>query len=303
MPASPSHRFPLHSLSIGAAANLACTLEATAPKAGNVYPGQEFADLGFADFLAAASVCGSVFEHAADRSVGELVLQCVGESRQVTRSNANLGIVLLLAPLAKAAAAMGESANRSALRLELSRQLAGLTPTDGRLVFQAIRESPAGGLGDATTHDVRATESDVDLLEAMRLGQDRDKIAEQYSTDFRFLFDVVVPCLDSAISDQGDLLRGISHAQIAMLSSHVDTLIQRKCGDAIAKETRRRARVVADLGRWDVGSAEWIELDRWLRGDANRRNPGTTADLIAAGLFVLIRTDAAGTKPSAIAGP
>ena len=32
------------------------------------------------------------------------------------------------------------------------------------------------------------------------------------------------------------------------------------------------------------------ELDDWLRGDGNRRNPGTTADLIAAGLFVLLRT-------------
>jgi triphosphoribosyl-dephospho-CoA synthase len=30
-------------------------------------------------------------------------------------------------------------------------------------------------------------------------------------------------------------------------------------------------------------------LDRWLRGDGNRRNPGTSADLIAAGLFAVLR--------------
>jgi triphosphoribosyl-dephospho-CoA synthase len=31
------------------------------------------------------------------------------------------------------------------------------------------------------------------------------------------------------------------------------------------------------------------ELDFWLRTDGHRRNPGTTADLIAAGLFVGLR--------------
>ena len=32
--------------------------------------------------------------------------------------------------------------------------------------------------------------------------------------------------------------------------------------------------------------AQVSSLDFWLRSDGHRRNPGTTADLIAAGLFV-----------------
>ena len=31
------------------------------------------------------------------------------------------------------------------------------------------------------------------------------------------------------------------------------------------------------------------ELDSWLRSDGNRRNPGTTADLVAATLFAGLR--------------
>jgi len=31
------------------------------------------------------------------------------------------------------------------------------------------------------------------------------------------------------------------------------------------------------------------DLDFWLRSDDHRRNPGTTADLVAAGLFVALR--------------
>jgi triphosphoribosyl-dephospho-CoA synthase len=33
------------------------------------------------------------------------------------------------------------------------------------------------------------------------------------------------------------------------------------------------------------------ELDFWLRSDGHRRNPGTTADLVATGLFVLLRDE------------
>ncbi|MFC1759755.1 triphosphoribosyl-dephospho-CoA synthase [Planctomycetota bacterium] len=35
-------------------------------------------------------------------------------------------------------------------------------------------------------------------------------------------------------------------------------------------------------------NAALADLDFWLRSDGNRRNPGTTADLIAAGLFVAL---------------
>jgi triphosphoribosyl-dephospho-CoA synthase len=31
------------------------------------------------------------------------------------------------------------------------------------------------------------------------------------------------------------------------------------------------------------------DLDFWLRSDGHRRNPGTTADLVAAGLFAALR--------------
>ena len=33
------------------------------------------------------------------------------------------------------------------------------------------------------------------------------------------------------------------------------------------------------------------ELDFWMRSDGHRRNPGTTADLIVAGLFVAMIND------------
>jgi triphosphoribosyl-dephospho-CoA synthase len=37
------------------------------------------------------------------------------------------------------------------------------------------------------------------------------------------------------------------------------------------------------------GRAALADLDSWLRAEGNGRNPGATADLIAACLFVLLR--------------
>jgi triphosphoribosyl-dephospho-CoA synthase len=69
-----------------------------------------------------------------------------------------------------------------------------------------------------------------------------------------------------------------------------DTLIARKRGAAEAAEAARRARAVLDAG-WphaEEGRAAFADLDGWLRAEGHSRNPGATADLIAACLFVLL---------------
>jgi triphosphoribosyl-dephospho-CoA synthetase len=35
-----------------------------------------------------------------------------------------------------------------------------------------------------------------------------------------------------------------------------------------------------------LSSAEWAALDHWLREDGHRRNPGTSADLVAGTIFL-----------------
>ena len=40
----------------------------------------------------------------------------------------------------------------------------------------------------------------------------------------------------------------------------------------------------------DAGQAAFSDLDVWLTAEEHSRNPGTTADLVTACLFVLLRT-------------
>src|SRR5579872_5365243 len=133
----------------GLCAHLACVLEATARKPGNVHPSADFADLTYLDFLLSAAAVVPVLATAGERSVGASVLGCVQATRRVVRGNTNLGMVLLLAPLA--AVREGEE-----LRPGVRRVLAALDVEDSRRVFEAIRLAVPGGLGDAPQQDVRA---------------------------------------------------------------------------------------------------------------------------------------------------
>jgi triphosphoribosyl-dephospho-CoA synthase len=72
------------------------------------------------------------------------------------------------------------------------------------------------------------------------------------------------------------------------LAEYPDSLIARKCGSEIAAEASCRAAKALTLRHtFDMAyRSELAEFDAWLRADGHRRNPGTTADLVAATLFV-----------------
>ena len=128
----------------------------------------------------------------------------------------------------------------------------------------------------------------IDLIAAMRLARDRDRIARQYAENFGDFFDNVVPMVEAELVATDDIGEAIVRAQLRLLAAEPDSLILRKCGADLAAEVCRWA---AACVAHDQGSdrSHREALDRWLRQDGNRRNPGTTADLIAAALYWLIR--------------
>ncbi|MCP4510312.1 MAG: triphosphoribosyl-dephospho-CoA synthetase, partial [Fuerstiella sp.] len=72
---------------------------------------------------------------------------------------------------------------------------------------------------------------------------------------------------------------------------HGDSLVLRKCGPTTDERIRRLAAGVLESG-WPhaAGSSTvFSEFDSFLRGDGHQRNPGTTADMIAAIVFAALR--------------
>jgi triphosphoribosyl-dephospho-CoA synthase len=269
---------------VAAAGQLACLLEVSAPKPGNVSPDRHFHDTRYEDFLASAVAIGPALMDAGSQPVGAVVRRAVEDTRRWTRSNTNLGIVLLLAPLAKAAMLTGGT-----LRQRLTRVLAGTTVRDAEDVYAAIRHARPGGLGEAAAEDVSNAPS-VALREAMGLAAERDTIAREYVTDFALTFDVGVPALRGALDAGLSWGDASVDAYLRLLDAVPDTHIGRKLGSREAEAVSARAREVRKAGgtRTAAGRTALAQLDAELRDPKNRRNPGATADLTCAAIFVVI---------------
>lgn len=267
---------------------LACLWEATVPKPGNVHPGASFVDTCYDDFVRSAHAIGPVFEHASSRSVGELVLEAVQATRQAVGKNTNLGIILVLAPLAQGGDETG-----------VLKVLERLTIRDADLVYQAIRLAQPGGLGQAAEEDVH-TAPTVTLRDAMKLAADRDLIARQYAQGYREIFHLLLPCLEAALR-QGSPQDAILETYLQGLAQLGDTLIGRKCGLEVMLEAQHRAQQV--LGAGPSGSSTrataLADYDAWLRADGHRRNPGTMADLLAGTIYLALRRGSMAARPPA----
>jgi len=270
---------------VASAVQFACLLEASAPKPGNVSPGRHFHDMRYEDFLASAAAIGPAFLKAGELPLGQLVREAVTATNRVVPVNTNLGIALLLAPLAKAALDPREGD----LRARTARILAESTVDDAEEVYAAIRLAAPGGLGAAPAEDIHGAPT-VSLLETMRLAADRDAVAREYADAFATTFTISAPALAAARQAGLSWDEAIVECALVLLAEQLDTLIVRKLGPAAAADVQKQARQVRAAGgvRTEQGRQALAAFDTALRDPANRRNPGTTADLIAAACFVVI---------------
>ena len=112
----------------------------------------------------------------------------------------------------------------------------------------------------------------------------------EYATDFAITFDIAAPALTAALDARLEWPVAAVETSLTILAHHRDTLIERKVGRAAADAVSRGAAEILASGgvRTADGRKQLEAFDLGLRDAANRRNPGTTADLTAAALFVVI---------------
>jgi len=270
-------------VSVAGAAQLACVLEVGAEKPGNITPSHDFHDTTYEDMLRSAIAVGPELACAGERGVGATVLAVVEASRRVAPANTNLGIALLLAPLAKAALDGGP------LRARLGATLRALDVADARAAYAAIRHSGASGLDERVEHDVRSVPA-VGLRDAMASAAERDSIASEYVTDYALTFDTGLPALVAALGDGLAVREAIVELHLRLLERAPDTLIARKRGAGAAARVSAAAREVLAAGgvRTAEGRRALRGFDESLREPGNALNPGTTADLVTATLFVAL---------------
>lgn len=257
---------------------IACVWEVSARKAGNVHRFADFDDLTFLDFVRSADAIAPVLASHQHASLGVTILRAIQATRRRVATNTNLGIVLLLAPLSKC--------EPYAWRAQIATQLERTSIADAALTYEAIRLAMPGGLGRSDQQDI-AMQPTQPLRDVMALAADRDLVARQYANGFQDILDEGVPALLEAHRRFGRIELAILQLQLHWLSRFPDSLIARKRGPEEAREVSRRACKIDLSDR--VGRRHYLEFDRWLREPGQGRNPGTTADLVAACLFIALR--------------
>ncbi|MBA2225143.1 MAG: triphosphoribosyl-dephospho-CoA synthase [Thermogemmata sp.] len=261
----------------------ACIWEVLSRKLGNVHRYQDFADTTLADFLLSAAACAGPLSQST-LPLGQRIYQAVAATRRIVRVNTNLGIILLLAPLT----GLDYS---SRWENELGKVLQAADLADARDVYAAIRLAQPSGLGQVPREDVRG-EPTLRLQQVMALAADYDLIARQYVTDYADVRQFGLPVLIEAWERWGCVEAAVLECQLHWLAQYGDSAIARKNGPAAAQWVQQQAQEVLNLGGLSsaAGRRAAAQLDRRLRLPDNRFNPGTTADLITACLFVALRT-------------
>lgn len=264
----------------GWCAAVAGILEATAAKPGNVHPGASFEDLTHADLVAAAVAIAPAFEQAAVRPLGRTIHDAVVAARAAADTNTNLGIILLTAPLA--AVPDGEPLDAAAVARVLER----LDAADAADVYRAIAIAKPGGLGRVDRDDV-AGPPPADLRAAMRAAAERDQIARLWAEGYGPLFAGAAADLGTALEAGLPLLDAIVDCHLGQLAREPDSLIARKHGVATAAAVSAAAAAILRLPEAEREAAR-AAFDTSLRAP-RRLNPGTTADIVAAALYIQLR--------------
>jgi triphosphoribosyl-dephospho-CoA synthase len=276
----------------GWCAAVASILEAAAAKPGNVHPAASFSDLGFPDLVAAGIAIAPAIDAAAERPLGETILGAVRAAGAATASNANLGIVLLVAPLAAVRGPATGPTPLSAAEADAVVMAAG--PGDAAAIWEAIQLAKPGGLGTSDRWDL-AGPPPTDIRAAMRESADRDTIARLWAHGYHELFAGPVADLATALAAGWPLEPAIIRCHLWQLARCPDSLIGRRHGPAAAAEVSARAAALVarePASPTDAAAPDWLaaikDFDTWLRSP-RRLNPGTTADLVAAALYILLR--------------
>ncbi|MFQ5974723.1 MAG: triphosphoribosyl-dephospho-CoA synthase [Candidatus Hydrothermarchaeales archaeon] len=287
-------------------AQLACVLEVSCPKPGNVSRYHDFDDTKYEHFLVSGIAIGKAVEDATiggyraengeiginSIGLGSLIKKAVTESRDIhSGGNTNLGISMLLIPLAAAAGmtmAQGNYSNEQ-IRENIDRVVKNTTCSDTVALYDAIKSLKPSWLDKVKFLDINNEQSlttieeqNLSLFDVMNYSK-QDTIAKELTTKFEISFTVGYPRIVEIFDGTNDINQAILTCFMTILSKYEDSLIVKKNGYKVAQEISAIAREILDNG---LDPTEIENFDKKLRNNGNRLNPGTTADLVTSSLMI-----------------
>lgn len=298
----------------------AMMLDVLTPKPGNVHRYQDHPDTRFIHFAASITQLGHPLYSAAQwgyhqalsdqepSRLGELLKTAVQASMAPHGKNTLLGTILLLIPLAAAAGFDASKARFTILPLHecLSRILQNASVEDAVELIRTLQIASPGGAIPNTPDWTQAhhafdfqSPKTVDLIrreqytlrDLQALAASYDTIAEEYTTNFTYTFKTLYPQVQKALNQHPHVEDAVLASYLWALGDRPDSFIKRKAGPQISEEIRARAQklytkiIKQPETRW---LNQTKPFDEYLRSEDSKFNPGTTADLLTASIFLAL---------------
>ncbi|MCD4810744.1 MAG: triphosphoribosyl-dephospho-CoA synthase [Methanosarcinales archaeon] len=283
-------------------AQLAMILEVCAtPKPGNVDRDHNYPDTHFEHFLASAVSVYPVLKKASadNKDIGKYIHEAVVESAKwQSGGNTHFGAFILLIPLVMAAGKLRTQMNGGP----------GIFPELEQCVMELVKDTSADDsvelykafskagvrindvddldLADlASIDEIRSRRTT--LYQLMEISSSYDMIAREWTTGFQLTF----RCADSILGKYRSMSINdtLVRTFLEILAENPDTFIRTKFDLERAKEVSGRALHIVDCinsSGFEIAKPDIEQFDEQLLSEGI--NPGSTADIIIAGLFVAL---------------
>jgi triphosphoribosyl-dephospho-CoA synthase len=269
----------------------ACEFDVQAFKPGNVSVYAAGHDMTVEDFRLSAQVSAEPVCNP-EYSLGEKIYYAVEKTSSAVGCNTNLGIILLCAPLI---CAVQRNPENFSFQQSLAQILKTTTVNDAIWAFRAITLASPGGLGESDDQDVK-NKPDINLTQAMTIAAEKDRIALQYATNYADVFNFALLKYNKGFDRFGDRNWAAVAVFAGLLSRYPDSHIERKYGNQHSPiVSKTMAAVEAKL--FSVEKPEHLEamlyrVDQEFKSKGI--NPGTSADMTVATIFVALLRGLAG---------
>lgn len=272
---------------IAQCASLAMLLEVSAtPKPGNIDREHNYEDTRYEHFLASAIATQPVIEKAVQqkKNLGKLLKKAVIEANQWQHGgNTHFGALLLLLPLT-----MAEGNTTQAWNI-----VKNTTTEDAIHFYQAFRQArvKAAPVNQLSLQDNNATaqiqKEGKTLYQLMQMAENRDQIAREWTKGFPLT--QKAHQLLTHHTHHTDINRATVKTYLEILGEQPDTFIQTKHDRQTSHSTTQQAATLLHKIHqkgYNQTLPEIKKFDEELL--AQKINPGSTADIIIAGLFLLL---------------
>jgi triphosphoribosyl-dephospho-CoA synthase len=296
---------------------LAGLLEVSAyPKPGNVHRLRDKIETKYEHFLAGNVAMGSAMRALAlhgydvqkgnqawtNLKIGYRIQTAVEAMMNWQRGgNVNLGVILLFAPMAATAGHVLHKdgfVDVDEFKEALNTVTRSTTSDDVVAVYKAIRMAlPVNVLGQVEELDIledssmkRIKKERLTLQDIFKRCAHRDSICSEWISNFEITLTLGHPYLKKALMDSNDINSAIVDTFLRLLSRQPDSLITRKSGIEKAVEVSEKACHILEEGGMgsEIGRKLLWSLDEELHSGGGKLNPGTTADLTAASIFLTL---------------